>query len=549
MHRRTTRYHRIGVVLLGLWLALLPSICAQAADLVEPQRILLSWTGDTATTMTISWQDGESVTQGMVQYSLEKEAQTPLTQEAVLTPAESGISNGASRWEATLTGLTPGATYYYRVGRPDHWSGTATFTTSSLQGNSTTFMYMGDIQVVANAASEYAAWGQLAEGALSRHPDLQFGLLGGDMVDSGIRTEQWDLFLDAASATFSKLPLMPTNGNHESNFVGTGKPELYLDLFSLPQNGVEGFEEEIYSFEVGNCHVTVLNSWIFSGEQKITEEQLSAIDRWLAQDLATSAGRWNIVMTHLPLYPVHADATASRAAERWLPILEQCGADLLLVGHQHVYARSYPLYQGSIDPQRGLLSIMGVSGEKFYSSADETKMERTIYNTATYQILRAEEKSLSVETFDGSGTLLDQCAIAPKALQPLSRADLIALLWQLDGSPAVAVPTLFSDINEGDAYAKAAAWAVEHQVISGTGGGRLTPEGDATTEQLLAMLWRQAGAPAVSIPPIRPCASWAEPAVAWGEARGLLDGFEGTLSNPITRAEASRMIRTLLVGD
>ena len=57
--------------------------------------------------------------------------------------------------------------------------------------------------------------------------------MGGDIVESGISTEQFNLFFKAAEPVFSKIPLFAANGNHESNFIG-GKPELYLDEFVFP---------------------------------------------------------------------------------------------------------------------------------------------------------------------------------------------------------------------------------------------------------------------------------------------------------------------------
>ena len=278
---------RLTALVLAL-AALAWSVPAGAAALEGPGRVLLSWTGDARTTVTISWQDAAGVEAGYVTYAPEGRPEEEETVQAAATPYACGISNGGSRFEATLTGLTPGTGYTYRVGGPGGWSDWAAFTTDGA-AEETVFLYMGDIQVNADAGAEFAAWGELAAGALRRSPDAAFGLLGGDIVESGVRTGEWDLFLDAAGPVFSRIPLMPANGNHESNFAGSGKPELYLDTFSLPLKGPAGFEEEFYSFDCGAVHVTVLNAWVVSGEQAVTEEDWAAIGGWPP---ARPAGRW-----------------------------------------------------------------------------------------------------------------------------------------------------------------------------------------------------------------------------------------------------------------
>jgi len=266
----------------------------------------------------------------------------------------------------------------------------------------TEFLFFGDIQVEYSAAEDYDAWEKLAAVAVAENPNAQFALHAGDIVESGISTQQWDAFMTAKSNALGDLPFYPTNGNHESNFL-SGKPEEYLRRFQLPQNGPDGFKGEFYSFDSGNTHISVLNSWVFSGEQKLTESELSELDAWVKNDLLSARTEWKIVLTHLPVFPVHTDADALKMSEHWLEIFEDCGVSLVFVGHQHVYSR--------LEPQNGLTQIMANSGLKFYDSADETLAARTIYNTATYQVVSVTSTELNVKTFDIDGNELDDVVI------------------------------------------------------------------------------------------------------------------------------------------
>ena len=527
---------RLTALVLAL-AALAWSVPAGAAALEGPGRVLLSWTGDARTTVTISWQDAAGVEAGYVTYAPEGRPEEEETVQAAATPYACGISNGGSRFEATLTGLTPGTGYTYRVGGPGGWSDWAAFTTDGA-AEETVFLYMGDIQVNADAGAEFAAWGELAAGALRRSPDAAFGLLGGDIVESGVRTGEWDLFLDAAGPVFSRIPLMPANGNHESNFAGSGKPELYLDTFSLPLKGPAGFEEEFYSFDCGAVHVTVLNAWVVSGEQAVTEEDWAAIGGWLARDLAASTARWQVVVSHLPFYPVHSDTNADAARQRWGAILEDCGADLVLVGHQHVYARSYPLLQGRTDYENGIVYLMGNAGQKSYGSADESRCERGIYGVPTYQVLRAGEESLSAETFNGDGESLDFCAVSPRG-SAMTRAGAAVLLHRLAGSPASEGAAPFTDVEEGAWYAGAAAWAAGQGIVTGTDRGTFAPNAPVTLEQFAAMLCRMDGGAAAG-------PDWNTAAMDWAAEAGLLAGAAGEEAGaPLDRTLAGELLKLL----
>ena len=457
---------------------------AQAAAL-DTNRIMLSWTDDPATTITITWVSDlnntaiDTAIDAAARYSTDREfsESTPDYKEVTATavPNKSAIDDDGMRFTATLTMLEPATTYWYAVGFNDNWSEIQSFTTAEQNVGSFSFFYFGDIQVANNAASEFTAWGQLAKSAYKRHPGAAFALQGGDIVESGISIEQWAMFLNAATDVFSQIPFMPTNGNHESNFM-SGKPELYLDTFTLPQNGPEGFLEEFYSFDYGDAHITVLNDWVFSGEQRLTDEQIAQIDAWVEADLVSSDAAWKIVVTHVPIYAVHSDSTANKAREHWAPIFEKYGVSLVLVGHQHVYSRLKPLTDGAVDYDNGVTYIMGNSGQKFYSSADETLAERTIYNTSNYQVISIDGNSAVVQAFDADGNGIDYIALTPRTVGDITRAEFIAALYRAAGSPVVTSENPFNDVANDSQYTAAIAWAASRGIIKGVGSGRFAPD-------------------------------------------------------------------------
>ena len=97
-------------------------------------------------------------------------------------------------------------------------------------------------------------------------------------------------------------------------------------------------------------------------------------------------------------------------------------------------------------------------------------------------------------------------------------------------------------------YALAQAWAVSDGVSDGT-----EPNSSITREQLVTMLYRQAGSPEVGVSELallgrftdgESVSSWAEEAMAWAVSQGVLTG-DGDLLNPqaaATRAQVAAIL-------
>lgn len=102
--------------------------------------------------------------------------------------------------------------------------------------------------------------------------------------------------------------------------------------------------------------------------------------------------------------------------------------------------------------------------------------------------------------------------------------------------------TGFSDVDAGAWYAEAVTYCREHNLMSGIGGGRFSPEGSLTRAMLVSVLWRQAGSPAVDYLTQFsdvPEGQWYSEAIRWSASESLIvgygDGRFGT-DDPITQA-------------
>ena len=119
---------------------------------------------------------------------------------------------------------------------------------------------------------------------------------------------------------------------------------------------------------------------------------------------------------------------------------------------------------------------------------------------------------------------------------------------------SLAVPALaadrtgFSDVSADADYAEAVAWCAENNLMQGVGGNKFDPDGSMTRAMLAAILYRQAGEPAVSGDPnftdVQPD-TWYANAIIWAAEKELLRGYGGGVfgtNDPVSREMLSVVI-------
>lgn len=479
MRKKTKPAALLCAMLIFMAQLLLPAAAAE-----KPWGLLLSPEGDMQTSMTFTWR-GEKTDASRLELSKEQSFEAALSFPARCRDI-SLDGSGVWLYEVRAEGLEPGTKYYYRAGTPGAWL-EGSFSTEKAQATSASFAFFGDIQPdFGRDDAVFSAWAALAGKAQELYPGLSLAVLGGDIVSSGISVKQFDAFRRNVSPALASLPVAAAAGNQESNFI-SGKPELLLGELPMPKNGPEGFEGEFYCLDLGPCRVVVINGWVFSGEQRLADGDMDRLAAWLELSLLEGGSDWQVVVSHLPLLPLHDDENAEKLASAWAPIIERCGADLVLEGHQHVYSRSVPV-SGGEPSESGLVYIMGNSGEKFYYSSDESLSASAIYGKAACQVVSAGADTLSVETMDAAGELLDAADIARRAAD-VTRGEVIDVMWRYAGSPAPKNASPFAD-----AESTSAAWVAETGIALGFGDGTLRPEQTVTAEQLSLLFERYTAA-------------------------------------------------------
>jgi acid phosphatase type 7 len=405
------------MLVLLFMLALVPLAFSQTPGTgasTTPDHITLTWTGDTTTTMTVTWRTDPSVASGIVQYDKgNKLSKSP--QQAKAQPREFVADIGTTRlYSSTLANLSPNSKYSYRVGDGEHWSDVKTFSTAKKGAKSFKFLVASESQSSMSDSDPYGLWREMVHKMYQRNPDSKFLANVGDLVDIGQFGAHWNAWFKAAAGVIDTIPEMPTTGNHESfGSKDTSKPIYWISQFTLPQNGPEGLKSEVYSWDYGQVHFVVLQSQ--AQEQKTQfGDILKPQQDWLEADLAASQAKWKIVLMHKPPYGVMPTRTNKDVRDAFCPIFDKHHVDIVIGAHDHGVARTQALKGGvkAEDPSKGTIYLVdGRVGPKTYNNISTQPWDEYFYypkDQPTYMVVEVANKKVTVSSVKQDGTLLDK---------------------------------------------------------------------------------------------------------------------------------------------
>ena len=162
-----------------------------------PDRIVLTWRGDPATTQAVTWRTDTTIIRCVAEFAVANEAGRTLKGESVparTEPLTTDLSE-AHYHSAEFTGLTPETLYAYRVGDGVNWSEWFHFRTASRDAKKFTFVYFGDAQ---NDVRTH--WSRVFREAFREAPRAAFTLHAGDLINNAHRDGQWGEWHGAAAA-------------------------------------------------------------------------------------------------------------------------------------------------------------------------------------------------------------------------------------------------------------------------------------------------------------------------------------------------------------
>lgn len=184
-----------------------------------PDRIVLTWADDPATTQAVTWRTDTSVRQAVAEFALATDHGPALRPTRVNARTEDLTSdlNEAHYHSVGFTGLQPDTLYAYRVGDGANWSEWFHFRTASREPKPFSFVYFGDAQ---NDIRTH--WSRVFREAFRDAPRAAFTLHAGDLISNDDSDAEWGEWHGAPAWVNATVPVIATPGNHEYFRVNPG---------------------------------------------------------------------------------------------------------------------------------------------------------------------------------------------------------------------------------------------------------------------------------------------------------------------------------------
>jgi hypothetical protein len=203
-----------------------------------------------------------------------------------------------------------------------------------------------------------------------------------------------------ATSTFTQP--VPYSDGQAGHFEQTGG----LGTNSVP-GGPVGVGDGWYSYNLGSWHLISLNIECETqpGGCSSTGSWLAAELEWLKNDLAANHSTCTLAYWHQPSFSAVGAVTLpeGQTALAFWQLLYQYGADLVLNGHDHLYARYRPLDpSGNYDRKKGIREfIVGTGGETLDTVVYTTTLPSTDGADAADLSGQANFNALNIEAATG----------------------------------------------------------------------------------------------------------------------------------------------------
>ncbi len=393
----------------------MPGAVTYAASAV-PDRIVLSWSEDPATTQSVTWRTDRSVAKAVAEFVLASSDPAFHKGAKRIAASSTDLSTnlGEARFHtAVFRGLQPKTMYAYRVGDGVNWSEWSQFTTASTEAEPFSFIYFGDAQ---NNLKSH--WARVVREAFKDAPRAAFLLHAGDLINHADNDEEWGEWFYSAGWILRTMPSIATPGNHEYMGAGTIR-RLSLHwrpTFDFPVHGPKGCEETVYYVDYQGARIVSLN----------TNRDLKPQAQWFSKVMQGCKARWKIVTMHHPVYSTEPRRDNPAIRDLLQPLFEKYGVDLVLQGHDHAYGRTTRMVhpggstkqvKGEVNvpvglrarpDQHGAVYVVSVSGPKSYNLRKRPFMVSAAQRKQLYQVINVYPGELRYSAYEATGTVYDR---------------------------------------------------------------------------------------------------------------------------------------------
>jgi Calcineurin-like phosphoesterase/Iron/zinc purple acid phosphatase-like protein C len=306
---------------------------------------------------------------------------------------------------ATFKGLAPDTKYTYRLG--DGKEDSRSYTTRTAPAPSTDAPAKGfRILAFGDSGSGDAEQYKLAKEMLNHEPAV--AVHTGDLIyPDGERSDYPAKFYDPYAKLIANVPFYPCPGNHD---VRTERAAPMFEEFELPTNGPAGeTPERNYWFDYGQVRFVAIDTNVYREKLK------NIIAPWMEKVLSEPGPRWKICYFH---HPVYSNGNYGPTRKLWntiVPVMEKCGVQLVLSGHDHLFERTFPIRDRKIvKPGKGIVYITtGAGGAELYSEKSQPipEIEASFDGSHSFTIIDVDANALKLKQIDIKGAVIDTYVI------------------------------------------------------------------------------------------------------------------------------------------
>lgn len=170
----------------------------------------------------------------------------------------------------------------------------------------------------------------------SNYSELVGIVMTGDYVNRGRDEEEWEEWIEANEKAFA-YPIYPCIGNHDDedgDYAGWN----YYHTFSALR---------WWSVDIGELHLVSLDATLNDFDVFFLYEYVLEMMQyfWCEDDLKAHQDKPTIVIWHSPAYGSYTwflkgHGSDSFMRERYVPLCEQYGVEMVMCGHNHWYERA-----------------------------------------------------------------------------------------------------------------------------------------------------------------------------------------------------------------
>jgi predicted phosphodiesterase len=345
--------------------------------------------------VTVVWYT-DSVTQGEVRWLADDD-----------TPGGAPSSAGlATRHEAVIQPLVPGAHYSYRVysqrGLLSAVGGAVDFSFRAPDPEVLHLVVFGDSGL--GSPGQYAIANAI--GGEAAAPDLV--MIVGDVIYPPADDASYDpRFFTPYRTLLPRFPFYAVLGNHDCE-MQAGAP--FFDVFTLPRNGPAGLVPES-SYWLERAGVQMIAHDTNQSAATLRDQSVP----WHTE-VARQTATFRFVFQHHAMYssgPAYQEYPAVALRSLLAPVYAATGVDVVFNGHDHLYERTKPV--------NGVVYVTtGAGGANLYPRYHTNAFTAAFVNDRhSYTYLEVSGRTLLMRQTDGEGHGIDAMAIT----KPVTSSD------------------------------------------------------------------------------------------------------------------------------